>query len=54
MGKVWIAKLVKGGNTISIKVSANSQGEARKIAENMCKTIYFGYKVGGNPQLKKS
>lgn len=49
----YIAKFTKGGNTISVEIEAKTQPEAKKVAENMCKTIYPDRRVQGMPQQKR-
>jgi len=53
MAKVWIAKFIKGGNVIEVEINANNQAEAKKIAENMRKSMYPDRKLNGTPQQKR-
>ena len=55
MQRTYVVQLAskKGvGNYLKIEIQATSQSEARKIAENLCKTTYTDRQVAGNPQPK--
>ena len=51
--KTYKAKIIKGGQVITLDVQAPTQPAARKVAEQMVKTMYPGYTVQGTPQVKR-